>query len=77
LPSVRREQYFLHLYNSLTSVLLFDAVAKFVGTALQFAGSIPDGVIGIFHSVTRSGRIVSTVLTHPVTYMSTRSNSLG
>ena len=42
-------------------------------TSRQVAGSIPDGVIGIFHS----GRTMALELTQPVTEMSTRNISWG
>jgi len=40
-------------------------------------GSIPDGVIGIFHRHTTSGRTLALWLTQPVTEMSTRNISWG
>jgi hypothetical protein len=43
------------------------------GTALQ--GSIPDGIIGIFHWHNPSGRTVALGLTQPLTEMSTRNIS--
>ena len=39
------------------------------------AGSIPDGVIGIFHSHNPSGRTMALVSTWPLTEMSTRNIS--
>ena len=50
------------------------------GTALQvrrFAGSIPDGVIGIFHWHNPSGRTVALESTQPLTEMSTGNISWG
>ena len=42
----------------------------------KVAGSIPDGVIGIFHLHNPSGRTMALRSTHPLTEMST-SNFLG
>ena len=39
-------------------------------------GSIPDGVIAIFHCHTPSGRTVALGMTQPLTEMSTRNISL-
>ena len=54
------------------------AVAQFV-EALRYirkvAGSIPDGVIGIFHNP--SGRTMALGSTHPLTEVSTRNISWG
>jgi len=47
------------------------------GTALQVAGSIPDGVIGIFHWHNPSGRTMALGSTQPLTEMSTRNISWG
>jgi hypothetical protein len=41
------------------------------------AGSIPDGVTGIFHLHNPTGRTMALVLTQPVTETSTRNNSCG
>jgi len=41
----------------------------------KVAGSIPDGVIGIFHSHNPSGRTVSLGLTQPLTEMRIRNTS--
>jgi hypothetical protein len=43
----------------------------------KFAGSIPDGVTGIFQSLNPSGRIVALGSTQPLTEMSTRNPSCG
>jgi hypothetical protein len=45
--------------------------------AQLLAGSIPDGVIGIFHSRNPSGRTMALGSTQPLTEMSTRNVSLG
>ena len=46
-------------------------------TSRKVAGSIPDGVIAIFHCHNPSGRTVALVSTQPLTEMSTRSIYLG
>jgi len=43
----------------------------------KVAGSIRDGVIGIFHQHNPSGRTMALVSTQPVTEMSTRNISCG
>ena len=43
----------------------------------KVAGSIPDGVIGIFHWHNRSSHIMALGLTQPLTEMSTRNISRG
>jgi hypothetical protein len=44
-------------------------------TSWKVAGSIPDGVIGIFHLHNPSGRTMALRLTQPLTQMSTRKIS--
>jgi len=44
-------------------------------TSRKVAGSIPAGVIGIFHSHNPSGRTKALRLTQPLTEMSTRNIS--
>jgi hypothetical protein len=46
-------------------------------TSQKVAGSIPDGVIGIFHWHNPSGCTMDLGLTHPLTEMSTRNISWG
>ena len=46
-------------------------------TSRKVAGSIPDGVVGIFHWHNPSGRTVALGLTQPLTEMSYRSISCG
>jgi len=46
-------------------------------TSQKVAGSIPDNVIGIFHSHNPSGRTMTLGLTQPLTEMSTRNISWG
>jgi len=43
----------------------------------KVAGSIPDGVIGIFHWHIPSGRTMALGSTQPLTQMCTRNISLG
>jgi hypothetical protein len=43
----------------------------------KVAGSIPDGIIGIFHWHNTSGRTMALELTQPLTEMSTRNISWG
>jgi hypothetical protein len=50
---------------------------KHYATNRQVAGSIPDGVIGIFQWHNPSGRTMSLGSTHPLTEMSTRCISWG
>jgi hypothetical protein len=54
-------------------VKLFEALCK----KPEFVGSIPDDVIGIFHSHNPSGLAVALGSTQPVTEMSTRNISWG
>jgi hypothetical protein len=56
------------------------AVAQWLrhcATNRKVAGSIPDGVIGIFHSHNPSGRTMALGSTQPLTEMSTRDISWG
>ena len=46
-------------------------------TSRKVAGSIPDGVIGIFHRHNPSGRTTALGLIQPITEMSTRNISWG
>jgi len=46
-------------------------------TSRKVAGSIPDGVIRIFHLHNSSGRTMALGLTQPLTEMSTRNISWG
>ena len=46
-------------------------------SSLKFAGSVPDGVTGIFHRHNPSGRTMALVSTHPLTEMGTRNISWG
>jgi len=46
-------------------------------TSQKVAGSVPDGVIGIFHCHNPSGRTMALGYTQPLTEMSTRDVSWG
>ena len=46
-------------------------------TSREVAGSIPDGIVGIFHWHNPSGRTMALGSTQPLTEMSTRNISLG
>jgi hypothetical protein len=62
------------------SFLLGYAVAQWLkhcAKSRKFAGSIPDGITGIFHWHNPSGRTMVLGLTQPLTDMSSRNNSLG
>ena len=48
---------------------------RYCAKSRKVAGSIPDGVIGIFHSHNPSGRTMVLVLTQPLTEMSTSNIS--
>jgi len=48
-----------------------------VSVSCMVAGSIPDGVTGIFHWHNPSGRTMALVSTQPLTEMSTRNISWG
>jgi len=48
-----------------------------VALRYKVAGSIPDGVIGIFNFLNPSGRTVVLESTQPLTEMSTRNISCG
>ena len=61
--SFTTSQYLIFLWNCATSQ--------------KVAGSIPDGVIRIFHWHNPSGRTVALGLTQPLTEMSTRNISWG
>jgi len=69
-------------------VRIFKGPFRFCGTAVaqwlrccatnrKFAGSIPDGVTGIFHWHNLSDRTMALGSTQPLTEMSTRSISWG
>jgi len=55
----------------------FDKRGMHCATIREVAGSIPDGVVGIFHWHNPSGRTMALGLTQPLTEISTRDISLG
>jgi len=68
-------------YQQLAPVLIIGplhvSALRHCATSRKVAGSIPNGVIGIFHWHNPSGRTVALGLTQPVTEMSTRNISWG
>jgi hypothetical protein len=62
--------------NKISPRLCTAVILKFL-IARKVAGSIRDGVIGIFHSRNRSGRAMALRSTQPLTEMSTRCISWG
>jgi hypothetical protein len=69
-------------------LLTFTYLLNYLGTAVaqwvmycatnrKVAGSIPDGVIGVFHRHSPSDRTMALGSTQPLTEMSTRSISWG
>jgi hypothetical protein len=72
--------YFTTLILLIRLLLWGHAVSQFV-EALRYkrkvAGSIPDGVIGIFHLRNRSGRTMALGSTQPLTEISSRIISWG
>jgi len=46
-------------------------------TSWNVVGSIPDGVLGVFHGHNPSGRTMALGLSQPLTEMSTRNISWG
>jgi hypothetical protein len=63
----------VEIYNTL-QMPLFKSF-QFLSTSRKVAGSIPDGVIGIFHSHNPFGRTMALGSTQPVAEMNTRSIS--
>jgi hypothetical protein len=68
-------------FNSLLTLvwgpLMVAQWLSYCATNRNVAGSIPDGVIGIFHWHNPSDRTMALGSTQPVTEMSTRSISCG
>jgi hypothetical protein len=62
-------------HNGLKGYAVGGAVLRHCATSLKVAGSIPDGVTGIFHWHYPSGRTMALRLTQPLTEMSTRNIS--
>jgi hypothetical protein len=77
--SLRRATAFAKgaLVESRLGHVLFYAVTEFLhsATSRKVAGSIPDGVTGIFHGHNLSGRTMALGSTQPLTHMSTRGIS--
>ena len=69
----------LYLYNAYGEAIicLSSICFRHCPTSRMIAGSIPDGVIGIFHWHNPSGRTMVLGLTQPLTEMSTRNISWG
>jgi hypothetical protein len=71
------------VYYELTVSTCFEqghAVAQWLrhcAKSRKVAGSIPDGVIGIFHGHNPSGRTMALGSTQPLTEMNTRNISCG
>ena len=81
---------FIHFYSAWVPVRFHKSLSFYVGmgtavaqwlrcyaTNRKVAGSIPDGVIGIFHWHNPSDRIMALGSTQPLTEMSARSISWG
>ena len=87
--SARRRITVSGIRNCLNFRVIFITYIQFTGgtrwrsllrhrdTSRKVAGSIPDGVVGIFHLHNPSGRTVALGSTQPLTEMSTRNISLG
>ena len=60
-----------HAMAQLTEALPYKSEGR------KVAGSIPDGVIGIFHWPTPSGRTMAMGLTQPLTEITTKNISWG
>jgi len=73
-PSLK--PFIVKLITSMTSSLLVHCTSH-CATSRQVAGSIPDGVIAIFHSHNPSGHSVALGSNQPLTEMSTRDISWG
>ena len=58
-----------------TQLSRWRSLLRHFATSLKVAGSIPDGVIGIFHCHNPSGHTMSLGLTQPLTEMNTRNIS--
>ena len=73
--SLRKPQFTLR--NIITPFFTTRSWSRHCATSRKVAGSIPDGVVGIFHWHNPSGRTVALGLTQPLTEMSTRNISWG
>ena len=70
------EQFEVHLYVGMRGTG-WRSLLRHCATSWKVAGSIPVGVIGIFHWHNPSGRIMALESTQPLTEMSTRNISWG
>jgi hypothetical protein len=66
---------FIFVYVYVSSLCLVAQWLRYCATNRKVAGSIPDGVIGIFHCHNLSDRTMALGSTQPLTEMSTRSIS--
>jgi hypothetical protein len=69
-------QFFLCMFVSVLFISILSWM-RHCATSLKVAGSIPDGVIGIFHWHNPSGRTMALGSTQPLPEMSTRNISWG
>ena len=67
-------KYIVYMLNGVT---WWRSRLRHCATSRKVAGSIPDGVNGIFHSHNPSGRTMALGLTQPLTEMSARNISWG
>jgi hypothetical protein len=79
MPSKHAGSYANYNIIKLHTCMLVEARGGAVVEALRYKpiGSIPDGVIGIFHSHNPSGHTMALGSTQPLTEMSTRIISWG
>jgi hypothetical protein len=69
-----------HIFNIVSGLCTLACSYSYIfpsSVCSWFAGSIPDGVAGIFHWHNPSGRTMTLWLTQPLTEMSTRNISWG
>ena len=69
--------FFYCVYYPYTGATLWRSWLRHCAASRKVAGSIPDGVIEIFHWHNLSGRTMALGLTQPLTEMSTRNISWG
>jgi hypothetical protein len=65
------------IYTFHTGATQWSSWLRHCATSLKAAGSIPDGVIGIFNLHNTSGRTMSLGSTQPLIEMSTKNISWG
>jgi hypothetical protein len=75
MPGTRNIKYNVYLWTERDT--LCHSCLRHCATSLKVAGSIPDGLVGIFYWRNPSGRTMVLGLTHPLTEISTRNISLG